>query len=301
MALINTSTHPKSLWPGIYKFWGKDYKEHPMEWKDLFEMHTSDQAYEEVQESIATGLAPAKSEGSAITFDATAQGVTNRATHVVYALGAIITQEALDDNLYEKKSKQIVPSLNFSMRQTKEIVLANAYNRAFNTSYLFADGDPIISTSHATYAGSQSNRLASNAPLSEIALEDLTIQIMDAQTSRGHRFGLMPKSLHVSTNDFYNATRILKSTLQNDTAENAINALRFHGIFPEGAKINHYFDSNTAFFIRTNAPCGMMFFQRKPIEFDQDNDFDTRNARFLVMERYGFTIGDWRGLFGSSG
>lgn len=300
-SVITTGTHPKLYFMKLKEIWGLEYPEHENQYNDLYDVKTSDQAYEEIQELVGTGLAPAKAEGANATFDGTSQGVLNRATHTAFALGGIITFEALRDNLYLKKGQQLIPSLKFSMKQTKEIVLANGYNNAFDSNFTFGDAVSMISTAHPTAAGNQSNRLSSNAQLSEVALEDLLIQIMDAQNARGLNIALMPNSLHVPTAEYFNAIRILKSALQNDTAENAINALKFAGLFPGGAKVNNYFDSTTAWFIRTNCPAGLALFNREPLSLDSDNDFDTKNARFLAYERYSFTFGDFRTIYGSSG
>jgi len=301
MGVITTGTHPKELWPGIYKRWGTVYPEHELQCKSLFDWHDSQKAYEEIVENIGTGLAPAKAESAPATFSSTSQGVTNRATHVAYALGGIITYEALRDNLYESQGKRLIDALKFSMAQTKEIVFANAYNRAQNSSYTFGDGVEMISTAHPTVAGNQSNELSSNAQLSEVALEDICIQIMNAENSRGHNFKMRPKSLIVPTSEYFNARRILKSELQNDTAENAVNVLKYSGLFPDGPKENVYFSSTTAWFVRTNCPNGLFAFMREKLDLTKDNDFDTKNARFLAYERYSHTIGDWRAIYGSNG
>lgn len=273
-----------------------------MEYKILYDVKESSQSEEKMQEVVTTGLAAAKAEGGPINWDGTSNGVQNTATHTTYALGGMITYEALADNLYMKKGEPLVTSLKFSMRQTKEIVLANGYNNAFDSNYTFGDGVSMISGSHPTLSGNQSNVLASNSQLSEIAIEDLLVQVMDAKNARGLNIALMSKSLIVPTAEYFNATRILKSSLQNNTAENAINALKFNNVFPDGAKINHYLDSTKAWFIRTNCPGGLTVFNREPLgDLQQDNDFDTRNARFMAVERYSFTFGDWRTIYGSPG
>jgi len=301
MAVITTGNHPKALWPGVKAWWGRQYNEHPLECKELFDWDTSTQSYEEDVEVTGFGLAPVKSEGQAITFDSETQGVLNRAIHVAYALGYNVTYEELQDNLYETVSKRRATANAFSMRQTKETVAAQVYNRAFNSSFTFGDGQQIIDTDHPTVDGTQSNRITTNADLSETALEDLTIQIMLAKNSRGLKISLMPQKLFVHPNDFYNANRILKSVLQNDSGENAVNVLRATNAIPGGIAVNHYFTDTDAWFIRTNAPRGMIAYQRHEIDFDQDNDFDTKNARSAAYERYSFSIGDFRGLWGSAG
>jgi hypothetical protein len=195
-----------------------------------------------------------------------------RYTHVAYALGYIVTFEELRDDLYEVVSKRRAKMLAFSMRQTKENVVANIYNRAFNSSYTGGDSQPLISTAHPTLSGNQSNQLTTAADLSEAAIEDLTIQIMQAKNNKGLLISLMPQSLHIPPQQWYEANRILKSVLQNDTANNAINVLKAINVFPKGIKMNHYFTSATAWFIRTNAPAGMKYYERDAIMFDQDND-----------------------------
>ena len=301
MSVITTGNHPKQLWPGVKKFWGMQYNEHPLECKDLFTWETSDKAYEEVVEDVGFGLAPSKSQGGSVSFDTTTQGIVNRATHVAYALGYIITHEAIQDNLYFSQSKDKAKANAFSMRQTKENVSANIYNRAFSSSYTYGDGVSLISDSHPTANGNQSNLLSVAADLSEQSLEDMMIQIMQTLNSRGLNIALMPKSLHVAPKNFFNAERILKTVAQSGTANNDLNVIKANGLIPEGCKVNHYFTDQDAWFLRTNNANGMIAFQRESIDFDQDNDFTTKNARASAYERYSFTVGDWRGVFGSAG
>lgn len=301
MAVITTGAHPKALWPGVKEWWGRSYAEHQEEYPDLFDQETSDKAYEEDVEISGFGLAPVKQQGTAINYDTESQGSVTRYTHVAYALGYIVTFEELRDDLYEVVSKRRAKMLAFSMRQTKENVAANVYNRAFNSSYTGGDAVSLCSTAHPTLSGNQSNQLTTAADLSEAAIEDLTIQVMQAQNSRGMKISLMPQSLHVPVQTWYEANRILKSVLQNDTANNAINVLKATNVFPKGIKLNHYFTSATAWFIRTNAPAGMKHYVRDAIMFDQDNDFDTKNAKAASYERYSFGWSDWRGVFGTAG
>jgi hypothetical protein len=301
MAVITTGQHPKALWPGIKEWWGRSYQEHKEEYVDLFDTETSDKAYEEDVEITGFGLAPVKNQGTAINYDTESQGSVTRYTHVAYALGYIVTFEELRDDLYEVVSKRRAKMLAFSMRQTKENVGANVYNRAFTAGYTGGDGQVMIASTHPTLSGNQSNILANPADLSEASIEDLTIQIMQAQNNRGLRISLMPESLHIPTQLWYEANRIMKSVLQNDTANNAINVLKATNVFPKGIKMNHYFTSATAWFIRTNAPTGMKHYVRDAIMFDQDNDFDTKNAKAACYERYSFGWSDWRGVYGTPG
>lgn len=301
MGVITTGSAPKLLWPGLNAVWGRNYTEHPVEYTDLYDIETSDKNYEEDVEMTGFGLVPVKQQGASIVYDDENQGTVTRYTHIAYGMGFIITREELDDNLYEKKGVTRTKALAFSARQTKENVGANVYNRAFNSAYVGGDGKELLATDHPSLSGNQSNELAVAADISEAALEDLCIQIMNATNSKGLRISLMPRSLNVPPALTFEATRILKSQLQNDTANNAINALRAMGMFPEGVKVNHYFTDPDAYFIRTNAPEGMKMFQRVAAEFAQDTDFDTSNLKYKVYERYSVGWTDWRGLYGSAG
>lgn len=301
MAVITTGTHPKALWPGIHEWWGLQYNEHTTEYTDLFNVESSEQAYEEDVESTGFGLAPAKAEGSSVVYDTVTQGYVSRYTHTAYASGYIVTYEEMKDNLYEKVSKRRSRALAYSMRQTKETVGANVYNRAFTSGFNGGDGVVLGSASHPTLAGDQSNILATAADLSEASLEDLIIQIMGATNARGLKIKLMPQALCVHRNDWFEANRILKSVLQNDTANNAINVLKSTNAIPGGIKVNHYFTDTDAWFIRTNVSNGMTCFDREAVSFTQDNDFDTSNAKAKCYERYSFYWSDWRGVYSSAG
>lgn len=299
--VITTGAHPKALWPGIHAWWGRMYNEHREEWPELFAEETSDKAYEEDVEITGFGLAPVKEQGTATMYDTETQASVSRYTHIAYSLGYIVTYEELRDNLYESVSKRRAQALAFSMRQTKENVAANIYNRAFNANYVGGDGVTLISASHPTLAGNQSNVLTTPADLSEASIEDLIIQIMQTVNNRGLKISNLPQSLHVSPQQWFEANRILKSVLQNDTANNAINVLRATNALPQGIKVNHYFTSATAWFIRTNIPRSMQYFKREAVSFDQDNDFDTKNAKAACYERYSFGWTDFRGVYGTPG
>jgi hypothetical protein len=300
MAVITTGSHPKALWPGIKAFWGRSYNEHPVEYLDLFDKQTSDKAYEEEVEITGFGLAPVKPQGTQIHYDIEVQGPVSRFTHVAYALGYIVTYEELRDDLYEVVSKRRAAQLSFSMRQTKENVLAGTYNLGFSATALGADGQPLVSAAHPTLSGPQSN-LGVSADISEVSLEDLTIQVMQCQNNRGMRISALPRSLHVPPQLWFEANRIYNSVLQNDTANNAINVLKAVGTFPSGIKVNHYFTSATAYFIRTNIPNGLTYYERDGISFDQDNDFDTKNAKAACYERYSGYWADWRAIYANQG
>jgi len=301
MSTITTGSIAKLLWPGLNARWGVKYDEFPAEWKSLVDVSESSMMYEEDQEMTGFGLAPIKTQGASIVYDTAQQGVTNRYTHIAYGLGFIITKEAMDDNQYEKVGMTATGSLAFSFRQTKENVVANMYNRAFNGSYTGADGVSLLSTSHPTLAGNQSNRLAVDADLSEASLEDMCILIGLMTNARGLRISVQPNSLVVPINLQFEAMRILKSTLQNDTANNAVNALKAMGMFPAGVTVNHYLTDTDAFFVRTNVDDGLRLFQRVAPQFEQDQDFDTSNLKYKAYERYSTGWSDWRALVGSPG
>ena len=299
--VITTGNHPKALWPGIKAIWGRQYNEHVKERTDLFDMDTSSQAYEEDFEVTGFGLAPVKDEGAGVQFDSETQGTVSRFTHIAYALGYIVTKEELDDNLYEQVAGRRTQALAFSMNQTQENVAANVYNKAFTGGSAGGDGADLIDASHPTRTGNQSNLLTTAAEISEAAIEDMIIQIMGAQNSRGLKINLMPQSLHVPRQQWFEANRILKSVLQNDTANNATNVLKATNALPKGIKVNHYFTSSTAWFIRTNAPRGMICYERKKAEFTKDNDFNTENAKAKAYERTSYYWSDFRGIYGTPG
>lgn len=300
--VITTGNHPKALWPGVYANWGLKYSEHPLECYDLFDKKTSKKAYEELVQHTGFGLAPVKSQGSGVSYDSTQQGYVTRSTHVTYGLGYIVTQEEMDDNLYTDVSMQRSSQLAYAMRQTKETVHANVYNRAFNSSYTFGDGKELLATDHPNSTGGTfSNELSVAAALSEAALEDLLIQIAGATNDRGLKIALQGQSLIVPRQLWYEANRILKSILQNDTANNAMNVLKATNALPGGIKMNHYLTDANNWFVRTNlAEAGMCSFQRREIEFTKDNDFNTDNALAKATERYSVTVGDPRALYGSA-
>lgn len=298
---ITTGNHPKALWPGVKAWYGGTYKEHSPEFPALFAMENSERSYEEDVEITGFGLAPVKPEGGSVSYDTETQGAVSRFTHVAYALGFIVTYEELQDNLYEVVGKRRAQRLAFSMRQTKEIVAANVYNRAFDSNYTGGDAKELLATDHPSLSGNQANEPSAGTDISEAAIEDLIIQIAGAENSRGLKISLMPEKLIVPRQQWFEANRIMKSVLQNDTANNAVNVLKATNALPGGIAMNHYLTDQDAWFIRTNAPRGMICYERETQELSQDNDFDTMNAKAKAYERYSFGWADWRGLFGSPG
>lgn len=301
MSAISTGNFPKALWPGLNKLWGQSYGDHPLECEQVFDVSKSNKAYEEDIEIPGFGLMPQKSEGTSVTYDSHTQGPTTRYTNVTYGMGFIVTEEEMEDNLYRSRAFKRTAMLARSARHTKEVVCANVLNRAFNSSYTGGDGLELCSTAHVTLDGTQSNELAVAADISETAIEDMGVQIMNAKDTRGLRIALMPKKLIVPPDLWYEATRIVKSDLQNDTANNAINAIRSGGMFPEGVMVYHYLTDTDAWFIKTDAVDSLRLFNRRPLSFSQDGDFDTSNVKYKATERYVPGWSDWRGLYGTPG
>ena len=300
MAVITTGSHPKALWPGVKAWWGLSYNEHEVEYTKLFDSDTSSKHYEELVSLTGFSLGVVKPQGEPVSYATNVQGFTTRATHVTYGLGYIVTWEEMRDNLYEEVSKGRARSLAFSMRQTKENVGAQVYNRAFSSSFVGGDGVALVSASHPNISGGTFSNIQT-ADLSEQALEDICIQIMGVENDAGLKINLMPKSLIVPRQLWFDAHRLLMTTLQPDTASNNVNVIKATNAFPGGVVLNHYLTDTDAWFVRTNCPQGMTCFEREPIMFEQDNDFDTRNAKSHSIERYSFIWGDPRALFASAG
>lgn len=299
--VITTGNHPKALWPGIKAWWGRIYDEHVTEYTDLFDTESSSRSYEEDVEVTGFGLAPVKAEGQAVSYDSESQSFVSRYTHVAYALGYIVTYEELSDNLYEMVSKRRSQALAFSMRQTTENVGANVYNNGFDSNFTGGDSSAMLVTNHSTLSGDQSNILAVAADLSEASIEDLIIQIMGATNARGLKISLMPQKLIVPRQLWFEANRILRSVLQNDTANNAVNVLNSTNALPKGIFVNHYLTDTDAWFVPTNAPRGLIHYSREKTSFTTDNDFDTSNAKAKSYQRESFKWTDWRGIYGSPG
>ena len=302
MAIINTGSFSKALWPGVNAWYGKAYDEFPVEWTDLFDKYTSRKAFEEDVGISSFGLAQVKPEGTAVTYDTETQGFITRYTHVAYGTGFIVTKEAFEDDQYDVVAERRARALAFSMRQTKELVAANIYNRAFNSSYVGGDGKSMCASDHPNVAGgSWSNIPAVTSQLSEAALEQACIDISLFTNDRGLRIQVVPQALILPVYLQFTAERILKSQYRVGTANNDINALVHMGKFPKGIKLNHYFTSTTAWFLRTNSPDGLKYFERRPDAFTEDNDFDTENAKFKATSRYSFYWTDPRQIYGSAG
>lgn len=300
--IINTGSHPKALWPGVQAWWGQTYNAHAAEYPELYDVLSSDQAYEEQVGLTGFGLAPVKPEGESVLYDSENQGFTSRYLNIPYGLGYKVTHEELKDNLYEQVSMRRSEANAFSMNQTIENVSSAVYNDAFiGNVFLNADGVRLVSTAHVNVTGGTfSNELSPAADLSEASLEDICILIMGVQNDRGLLINVMPNSLIVARQRWHQANRVLGSVLQPDSASNNINVLKATNAFPGGIKMNHYLTNAHPWFVRTNCPYGMQFFWREKPSFDQDNDFDSKNAKAASYMRFSVGNTDPRGVFGSN-
>lgn len=299
--VITSSSFAKALWPGVNAWYGKSYKDYPEEWSQLFEKNTSRKAYEEDVGISSFGLANAKSEGAPIQYDSDRQGYTSRYNHVVYALGFIITREIYEDDQYDVVGKRKANALARSMRQTKEIIGANVFNRAATSGYTGGDGVTLLSAAHPNVAGGTfSNKPSTDADLSEAALEQANIDIADLRDDRGLLIAAKPKKLVIAPSNMFEAKRILGSDGRVATTNNDLNALKTMGIIPE-VVVNHYLTDSDAWFVLTDVNDGLKYFERRGDAFEMDNDFDTENAKFKATARYSFGWTDPRGVYGSMG
>jgi phage major head subunit gpT-like protein len=308
MGVITTSSFAKALWPGVNQWYGDAYNQYPVEWDKLFEKNTSRKAFEEDVGGSYFGLASVKNEGAPITYDSSRQGFTSRYNHVVYALGFIITREIVEDDLYDVVGKQKASSLAFSMRQTKEIIAANVYNRAFNTSYTGGDGATLIAsaggggsaTAPNIAGGTYTNGVATASDLSEAALEQACIDIAGFTNDRGLKIAVRPQALIIPKELIFEAQRILKTEGRVGTDLNDLNAIKTMGMIPS-IITNHYLTDTDAWFIKTDVKNGLKYFERRGDEFGMDEDFDTENAKYKATSRYSFGWTDRRALYGSPG
>lgn len=301
---ITTGSIPRLLQEGIESVFGRVYDEHPTQWDKIFDRYTSRKKFELDAQLESFGLAPAKAEGDGIAFDSIRQGITPKYIHVTFAKGFIITKEALADELYGQFMNRS-RALAFAMQQTRETTGANVLNSGFDSSFLMTDGDGVelFSSVHLNgpSGGTFSNELPIAADLSEASLEDILIQINESEDSRGLKIALQPICLIVAPGNAFESQRILGSVLQNDTANNAVNAIASMNAIRDGHKVNNYLTDADAWFVKTNCPDGMKYFERQAVEFGEDNAFTSGNARMKADERYSFGWSDPRGIFGSEG
>lgn len=297
---INTGLWMKAMWPGVNKFFGQEYKEWPVEYTSLFDTFTSRKAWEEDVGTSGFGLFQTKGQGTPISYDTNRQGFTSRYTMIAYGLGFQITKETIEDDLYDVAMEKGGRGLAFSLRQTKEVLAAQVYDRAVNANYTGGDGVALGSALHPNIqGGTYSNILGTAADLSEAALEQAVIDIMKLKNDRSLNISIMPTSLIVPVDLWADAEKILKTTQEVGTANNTVNVVR--GKFPKGAVLNHYLTDTDAWFIRTNVRDGLKYFVRREDTFDMDDDFDTDNAKYKATFRCAFGWSDPRGIYQSAG
>lgn len=300
--IINTGSFGKALWPGVNAWYGKAYNDYEPQYTSLFDKYTSSRNYEEDVGISSFGLAQVRTEGGPVSYDIEQQGFLTRYTHLEYALGFIITKVMFEDDLYSIVGQRRANALARAMRLTKEIIGANVYNRAFNSAFTGGDGKAMIASDHPNVAGGTwSNQIAVAADLSEAALEQAIIDIMKFTDDRGLRIKAMPQSLIVAPENWAEASRILDTEYRVGTPNNDINVLNNQSKFSGGLVVSQFLTDPDAWFIRTNVPDGLKYFERVADNFAMDNDFDTDNAKFKARARYSFGWTDPRAIYGSAG
>ena len=294
----------KELLPGLNALFGLEYARYGEEHKEIYETETSERSFEEETKLSGFSAAPVKNEGSAIAYDNAQEAWTARYTHETIALGFSLTEEAIEDNLYDSLSARYTKSLARAMAYTKQVKAANTLNYGFTNSsqYYGGDGVPLFSTQHPLISGGyNSNTPSTAADLNETSLENAVIQIAAWVDERGLLIAAKPKKLIVPPALQFVATRLLETELRVGTNDNDINALKNNGSIPEGYAINHFLTDTNAWFLTTDVPNGMKHFVRSPLANSMDGDFDTGNVRYKSRERYSFGWSDPLGMFGSPG
>ena len=291
----------KELEPGLNALFGLEYDRYENQDKEIFDTESSDRAFEE--EVMLGGFANAavKPEGQGVSYEDAQETYTARYTNETIALAFALTEEAVEDNLYDKLSTRYTKALARSMANTKQVKAANILNRAFNNAYLGGDAKELCATDHPTLSGDQKNELSTAADLNETSLEQMLIDIADMKDERGMKIALRGMKMIIPVNLQFVAERLMKSAGRVGTADNDINAIKSMGMVPEGYVVNNFLTDTDAFFIKTDAPNGLKHFVRAPIRTAMEGDFDTGNVSYKARERYSFGWSDWRGIFGSPG
>jgi hypothetical protein len=291
----------KELLPGLNALFGLEYKSYGEEHKEIYETETSERSFEEETKLSGFSAAPVKNEGQAIAYDNAQEAWTARYNHETIALGFSITEEAVEDNLYDSLSKRYTKALARAMAYTKQVKAASVLNNGFSSSYVGGDGQPLFSASHPLVSGGvNSNRLTAS-DLNETSLEAAVIQIAGWTDERGLLIAAKPNKLIVPPSLMFTAKRLLDTELRVATADNDINALKAMGSIPGGYTVNHFLTDTNAWFLTTDVPNGMKHFVRTPLQNSMDGDFDTGNVRYKSRERYSFGWSDPLGMFGSPG
>ena len=292
----------KELLPGLNALFGMEYKRYGEEHKEIYETETSERSFEEETKLAGFSAAPVKPEGQAIAYDNAQEAWTARYNHETIAMGFSITEEAMEDNLYDSLSARYTKALARAMAYTKQVKAAAILNQGFNAGVTYGDGVSLFSTQHPLVSGGyNSNRPTVGADLNETSLENAVIQIAGWTDERGLLIAAKPRKLVVPPALMFVATRLLETELRVATADNDINALKNNGSIPEGYTVNHFLTDTNAWFLTTDVPNGLKHFIRTPMSTSMDGDFDTGNARYKARERYSFGVSDPLGIFGSPG
>jgi hypothetical protein len=292
----------KELEPGLNALFGLEYKRYENEASQIFDNESSDRAFEEEVMLSGFGTADVKPEGSGVQYDDAQETYTARYTHETVALAFALTEEAVEDNLYDRISSRYTKALARSMATSKQVKGAAVLNNAFATSgYDGGDGESLCGNAHPTLNGNQTNIPTTNADLSEVSLEQALIDIASLQDERGLKIAAQGMKMVIPKELQFTAERIMKSQGRTGTADNDINALKSMGMVPQGFVVNHYLADTDAWFIKTDVPNGMKHFVRAPLKTAMEGDFDTGNVRYKARERYSFGWSDWRGVYGNAG
>ena len=291
----------KELEPGLNALFGLEYANYENQHLEIFDVENSDRAFEE--EVMLSGFANAavKSEGAAVTFDTAQEAFTSRYTHETVALAFALTEEAIEDNLYDTIATRYTKALARSMANTKQIKGANVLNNGFSSSFPGGDGKELFATDHPSQSGDQKNELSTSADLSETSIEQALIDIAAFTDERGLKIAARGVKMIIPSELQFTAERIMKSPARVGTADNDLNAIASKGMIPQGYVVNNFLTDTDAFFIKTDVPNGLKMFERAAIKTAMEGDFDTGNVRYKARERYRFGFSDWRGVFGSPG
>tara|TARA_Y100000593_G_scaffold26826_1_gene53458 strand:- start:7789 stop:8700 length:912 start_codon:yes stop_codon:yes gene_type:complete len=292
----------KELLPGLNALFGLEYAKYGEEAAEIFETESSDRSFEEETKLSGFGAAPVKNEGAAIAYDNAQEAYTARYNHETISMGFSVTEEAIEDNLYDSLSARYTKALARAMAYTKQVKGAAILNNAFDSNFTYGDGVELCSTAHPLVSGgTNSNEPATGADLNETSLEAAVIQIAGWTDERGLLIAAKPRKLVVPSDLQFVATRLLDTELRVNTSDNDINALRHNGSIPDGYTVNHYLTDTNAWFLLTDVPNGLKHFVRTPMQTSMDADFDTGNSRYKARERYSFGVSDPLGIFGSPG
>ena len=299
---INRAQLVKELVPGLHALFGLEYERYNNEHEDIFDTESSERAFEEEVMLSGFGEAPTKGEGAAVVYDTAQESWTSRFTHETVALAFALTEEAIEDNLYDTLSSRYTRALARSMQTTKQVKAANVLNNAFSSSYVGGDGKELCATDHPTVANVDlKNELSTAADLNETSLEQALIDIADFRDERNLKVNAQARKLIIPPALQFVADRLMETPGRVGTSDNDINAIRNMGMVSEGYVVNHYLTDTDAFFIKTDVPNGLKHFVRTPVSTSMEGDFETGNVRYKARERYSFGWSDWRGIFGSPG